>query len=139
MIWLDYVKQTVALLSESFHFIPVLRLRGFSDSEAGTLYGCSMLRCVSPLVAVARNEVIDSSRSDAASGLSLGTRVGLGTALNDRQGSRLTGSLLLSQKISTGVVILFFWSVVFSKSFFFFSRLAGVRLDLARDGPDEAA
>src|SRR5262245_13374211 len=80
LIWLEMVKQKVALLSESFHFIRLLRHRGFSDSEAGTLYGCSMLRYVSPLVAVTHNEVIHTARSDAALLLILGTWFGLVTA-----------------------------------------------------------
>jgi hypothetical protein len=113
------VKQTVALLSESFHFIPVWRHRGFSDSEAGTLYGCSMLRYVSPLAVVAHNEVIHTSRSDAALLLILGTWFGLVTANNDLRVWRLTGSLLLFQKSGAGFVSsLRFWSgCFFSKSF----------------------
>ena len=65
-----------------------------------------MLRCVSPLAKFALHEVINRTRSDAASDLSLGTRVGLVTASNDYQESRLTGSLPLLQKIITGVVIM---------------------------------
>ena len=37
LIWLEFVKQAVVLLSESFHYSSGLRHRGFSDSEAGTL------------------------------------------------------------------------------------------------------
>ena len=38
LIWLEYVKQVVALLSEIFHFHSGLRHRGLSESETGTLY-----------------------------------------------------------------------------------------------------
>ena len=65
-----------------------------------------MLRCVSPLAKFALHEVINRTRSDAASDLSLGTRVGLVTASNEHQESRPTGSLPLLQKIITGVVII---------------------------------
>ena len=37
LIWLEYVKQVVALLSEIFHFHSGLRHRGLSESETGTL------------------------------------------------------------------------------------------------------
>jgi hypothetical protein len=38
LIWLDVVKQAVALLSEKFHRFRFNALRGFSESEAGTLF-----------------------------------------------------------------------------------------------------
>src|SRR5262245_34738280 len=69
---------TSAVRKFSFH--SALRHRGFSDSKAGTLYGCSMLRHVSPLVAVSHNEVIHTARFDAALLLILGTWFGLVTA-----------------------------------------------------------
>ena len=71
-----------------------------------------MLRYVSPLAGFAPNEVINRSRSDAALRLSLGTRIGLGTASNDHRVWRLTGSLPLLQKRLAGVVIILsvrFW------------------------------
>ena len=49
-----------------------------------------------------RHEVINRTRSDAASGLRLGTRVGLGTASNDHQALRLTGSLSLARSSLAG-------------------------------------
>ena len=58
------------------------------------------------LAKFALHEVINRTRSDAASGLRLGPRVGLATASNDYQESRLTGSLPLLQKMVTGVVII---------------------------------
>src|SRR6266404_334234 len=73
-----------------------------------------MLRYVNPLATFARHEVINRTRSDAASGLSLGTRVGLGTASNDHQGLRLTGSLSLARSSLAGFVLHVF---SFPKSF----------------------
>ena len=68
LIWLDYVKQAVPLLSQKFHRFRFLLHRGFSESEAGTLFlRSSMLRYGSPLAAArAAREVIHLPRSDAA-------------------------------------------------------------------------
>src|SRR6266850_3733650 len=60
-----------------------------------------MLRYVSPPPTRSRG-VINRTRSDAASRLSLGTRIGLGTASNDHQGLRLTGSLSLARSRIAG-------------------------------------
>ena len=60
------VKQTVALLSESFHFIRFCVTAVFLIQKQEHFYGCSMLRYVSPLAVVAHNEVIHTTRSDAA-------------------------------------------------------------------------
>ena len=89
LIWLKSVKRTVLLLSEDFHFFFRLIFTTFwIGSETGTLFlRLSMLRCVSPLghAAFTAPEVINRTRSDAASFLRLGTRVGLVTASNDHQ------------------------------------------------------
>ena len=60
------VKQRVTLLSESFHFIRFCVTAAFLIQKQEHFYGCSMLRYVSPLAAVAHNEVIHIIRSDAA-------------------------------------------------------------------------
>ena len=106
LIWLEYVKQAGALLSESFHFLPVCGHRGFSESETGTLS-----------TAVINAEIRESTRGvhtprsyqqvtvRRGAWLSLGTRIGLVTASNDHRVLRLTGSLPLLQKSLAGVVM----------------------------------
>jgi hypothetical protein len=66
LIWLNNVKRTVRLLSESFHFLPVCLTAAFLIQKQEHFYGCSMLRYVSPLAGVAHSEVIHTARSDAA-------------------------------------------------------------------------
>ena len=118
LIWLHFVKRTVVLRSGKFLFFPVSRHRGCIESGAGTLFlrlsNAEMresTRGAWPL-----REVIKRSRSDAASCLSLGTRVGLVTASNDPPESRLTGSLPLVQFSLAGCVFI----VVLSLSSFVF-------------------
>src|SRR6266487_7021654 len=83
-----------------------------------------MLRCVSPLVKLWLHEVINRTRSDAASLLRLGTRIGLVTAANDHQALRLTGLLSLAQSSLKGVVFLSA-SFSFIRGFRVFSRSSG--------------
>ena len=80
LIWLDYVKQAVALLSEKFHGFRLCVTAASLIQKQEHFYGCSMLRYVSPLAEVALNEVIDISRSDAALFLILGSWIGLVSA-----------------------------------------------------------
>src|SRR5437016_8672965 len=87
-----------------------------------------MLRYVSPLVRLAPHEVINRTRSDAASWLRLGTRIGLGTASNDHQAFRLTGSLSLARSGLAGVG---FHALFFIKS--------GLRLCLFKASPCAAS
>jgi hypothetical protein len=87
--------------------LPAWRLRGLVESEAGTLW----------LLRLFHAEIRESTRSARAprsyqqvtvrrgAGLSLGTRVGLVTASDDHQESRLTGSLPLDQQSRAGAVI----------------------------------
>jgi len=104
-IWLNFVKRTVLLLSESFHFFFRLVFTAFwTGSETGTL----LLRLFhaemreSTRGAPGPHEGINRSRSDAAFVRSLGTRFGLGTASNDPRESRLTGSLSLARSSRAG-------------------------------------
>jgi len=78
-----------------------------------------MLRYVSPLATFARGEVINRTRSDAASRLSLGTRIGLATASNDHQALRLTGSLSLARSSLVGFGFHVF-SFSYQRSWFWF-------------------
>lgn len=92
------------------------------------------------------HEVINRTRSDAASLLRLGTRIGLATAANDHQALRLTGLLSLAQSSLKGARFLSA-SFSFIKGFRVFSRSSGglafcFRFDLARlnhppNGPHE--
>ena len=109
LIWLNSVKRTLALRSGNLLFFPVARLRGCIESGAGTLFlrlSNAEMRESTRAGLAPGHEVINRSRSDAASVLSLGTRFGLVTALNDHQDSRLTGSLPLVQFSFAGCVFL---------------------------------
>ena len=70
LIWLNSVKRAVLLRSEKFHLFFRLFFSVFLiGSETGTLcfLRLSMLRYVSPLGEFALSEVINRTRSDAAS------------------------------------------------------------------------
>src|SRR4029453_4193929 len=66
LIWLNNVKRTVRLLSESLHFLPVCLTAAFLIQKQEHFYGCSMLRYVSPLAGGAPSEVIHPARPGAA-------------------------------------------------------------------------
>ena len=113
LIWLDYVKQAVPLLSQKFHRFRFLLHRGFSESEAGTLFlRLSMLRYGSPLAtAFAAREVIHLPGSDAAP--LFHTRLKdppRRVALNDpRRLCAWTGPCLCFRKSSRALSVIF-WS-----------------------------
>ena len=79
--------------------------------------GGSMLRCVSPLAGLPQRSYQQVTVRRGV-WFSLGTRIGLATAFNDRRVQRLTGSLPLLQPSCAGAVI-----DLFSKSRFGFSEL----------------
>ena len=141
LIWLNNVKGTVLLLSESFHcFLAALLTAFWIESGTGTLFlRLSMLRCVSPLAGLLPRSYQQVTVRRGAFARSLGTRVGLVTALNATRRSRLTGSLPLVQQGATGDVIECL-SLVAVNLRLMSAKMLGFgkrRFDLACDRPDK--
>ena len=106
LIWLEFVKQAVTLRSEKVHFFSVGITAALLSQRQEHLIPAVINAEMRESTRPEKDEVINSSRSDAALGLILGTRIGLVTALNDHRGSRLTGSLPLVQQSLAGVVMI---------------------------------
>jgi hypothetical protein len=118
LIWLEGVKQAVLVLPQKVHrFRFIVSAVFLSQRQERFFLRCSMLRCVSPLAALARREVIHLPRSDAAR--CFHTRLQdqpRGCLQRPSMVGALTGSLPLVQKILAGSGHLVFW--------FFFASLS---------------